>query len=140
MPGWTQIKKGTSCITKGCPFCNSLDTRLYGGTPSLGNPDFGVEVVNGPIGALAILGIGPSTCGKGLPFLCGTVWLPSNFFPVFPGTLSGGQCLAGLKVPLPVPVDATLCGQPICLQWLVACGSGSAVGLTPAIQFSIAGS
>jgi len=141
VPGWTQLKKGTSCITKGCPFCSSLDNRLYGGAPSLGNPDFGVEVVNGPTGALAILGVGLSTCGKGTPFLCGNLWLPQNFILVFPGTLSGNQCAAGLKVPLPVPTNAQLCGQRICLQWLVACGtSGFAVGLTPAIQFSIAGS
>jgi hypothetical protein len=141
VPGWTQVKKGTSCITKGCPFCSSLDNRLYGGAPSLGNRDFGVEVVNGPTGALAILGVGVSTCGKGTPFLCGHLWLPQNFIPVFPGTLTGNQCAAGLRVPLPVPVDARLCGQSICLQWLVACStSGVDVGLTPAIEFSITGS
>jgi len=141
VPGWTQLKKGQSCVTKGCPFCSSLDNRLFGGAPSLGNPDFGIEVVNGPSGALAILGVGLSTCGKGTPFLCGALWLPQTFVPVFPGTLSGNQCAAGLRLPLPVPVDAKLCGQSICLQWLVACSaSGTDVGLTPAIQFTIAGS
>lgn len=139
VPGWTQLKKGTSCITKGCPFCSSLDTRLYGGAPSLGNRDFGVEVINGPTGALAILGVGLSTCGKGWGFLCGHLWLPGNFLIVAPGTLAGGQCQAGLKLPLPVPVDVKLCGQVVCLQWLVACGT-NAGGLTPALQFSITGS
>ncbi|MHC4850672.1 MAG: hypothetical protein ACYTGW_00730 [Planctomycetota bacterium] len=140
VPGWTQFRKGTSCITKGCPFCNKLDNRLYGGAPSLGNPDFGVEVVNGPTGALAILGVGLSTCGKGTHFSCGALWLPGNPLIFFPGMLSGSQCQAGLKVPLPVPVDAKLCGQRVCLQWGVICSGASGEGLTPAIEFSITGS
>ena len=38
----------------------------------------------------------------------------------------------------PVPVDPNLCGQSVCLQWVVGCGGGE--GITPAVQFTIAGS
>lgn len=140
VPGWSQFKKGTSCISKGCPFCNKLDTQLYGGAPSLGNPDFGVEVIHGPTGGLGIMGIAASTCGKGIGFSCGALWLPGGALIVVPGTLSGPQCGASLRVPLPVPHNANLCGASVCIQWVVGCAGGGGEGVTPAIQFTIAGS
>ncbi len=137
VPGWTQFKKGRSCITKGCPFCSKLDLSLDGGAPSLGNQEFGIRVVNGPTNGLGILGLGVSSCGKGVPFSCGALWLPGNPLIVVAGRLSGPQCGAALRVPLPVPVDGMLCGQSVCLQWVVDCGGGE--GVTSALQFTIAG-
>jgi hypothetical protein len=39
-----------------------------------------------------------------------------------------------------VPVQANLCGQSVCLQWVIGCSGGSGAGITPALQFTITGS
>jgi len=136
VPGWSSFKKGTSCLTKGCPYCSKLGLDLVG-TPAIGNVDFGLSIHDGPTGAASIIAIGPMTCGKGTQFLCGAIWLPGGSFPFFSGVLAGPQCQASTTLHLPVPVDTNLCGATLCVQGLIACGT-SGFGITEAIQFSIA--
>ena len=135
VPGWSSFKKGTSCLTKGCPFCSNLGLDLAG-SPVIGNTEFGLTIHDGPTGAASIIAIGPMTCGKGTHFLCGALWLPGGSFPLFSGVLTGAQCQASTTLPLPVPVDTNLCGATLCVQALIACGT-SGFGITEAIQFSI---
>jgi len=136
LPGWSSFKKGTSCMTKGCPFCNKLALDLVG-TPALGNVEFGLRIHEGPTGAASIIAIGPMSCGKGTHFLCGALWLPGGSIPIYSGVLKGLQCQSSTTLPLPVPVDVGLAGAPLCVQAVIACGT-SGFGVTEAIQFTIA--
>jgi hypothetical protein len=126
--GWTQQNVGNSCISKGCPYCPNLRTGVFGGDPALGNPDFGIEILNGPSGSLGTLAIGMGNCTAGIPFLCGNLYLslvsPVTVIPM--GKLVGNQCQARAQLKVPIPVNSNLCGIKICLQSLAVCGGGGA--------------
>ena len=113
-----------------------LDIRTFGGDPAAGNQDFGVLVENGPSGSLGVLAVGLGACTKGFPFLCGRLYFPPTPFILVVGKLTGSQCAATLRYPLPVPSDIAAVGNTVCMQWLVVC-SGVSGGLTPALQVRI---
>ena len=136
LPAWSSSKKGKSCLTKGCPQCSKLGLDLVG-TPAIGNVDFGLRIHDGPTGAVSIIAIGPTSCGKGTHFLCGAIWLPGGSLPLYAGILNGLQCRASTILPLAIPVDPKLCGATLCAQAVLACGS-SGYAISEAVQFSIA--
>ncbi|MHC4850669.1 MAG: hypothetical protein ACYTF5_01510 [Planctomycetota bacterium] len=140
IPGWTQTNVGKGCINKGCPFCTNLQTVLVGGDPTLGNPDFAIEIRNGPAGSPVTLGIGVGNCTGGMPFLCGNLYLPLTPPPILipMGKLAGSQCQTSVRLGVPIPVDPKLCGVKVCLQSVAMCGSGGlAYALSPGLQFTL---
>lgn len=138
--GWSQQNVGSSCVTQGCPYCPSLQTAFFGGDPALGNPDFGIQMSNGPSGSLGTLAIGLGNCTTGTPFLCGNLYLSlSSPILVLPmGTLQGNQCLATAQLKVPIPTNSNLCGIKVCLQSLAVCGGGGLYhALSQGLQFTL---
>ena len=145
IPGWTLKHVGKNCLGKPCPSCPNMYMGTSGGDPSLGNPDFSLDLVNAPGGLptkFAILYLRVGACGPGLPIFCGAFHpLPFHLGP-FVVPISGAGCNGFAKVPLPIPALDALCGLKLCSQYLILCPSaaGLGVGLSNAIEFRITGS
>lgn len=139
IPGWSRKTVGTSCLPKGCPFCQNMKASLAG-EPSIGNPGFGFRIEGGPSQSFGLLILGAG-CGAGiqLPF-CGSLYPllapPPLFSP--PVQLAGNQCAASAHLPVPLPPAGGLCGLQLCCQWAVFCGA--VFGVSDAIEFKLVGS
>jgi hypothetical protein len=143
IPGWTQQRSGKSCLPKGCPLCANMNAALTGGDPSLGNPDFAIDIAGGPAGRFAFLVLGGGPCGSGLqlPMLCLPLYPSLQTLLLLPPVqLAGtGVCTGEGRLPLPIPRAHELCGLALCVQWIVIC-DGGLLGGTEAIAFQITGS
>jgi hypothetical protein len=133
---------GQSCLGPGCRPCPNMELVAHG-DPTVGNPQFALSIVNGEQGARAFLWFNIGQCRpQNVPFLCGP------FYPLLSpppavltlGPLSGGVagCDASATLPIPVPVDYSLCGGQLCFQGLVLCApSLTAIGLTNGLQIVV---
>jgi len=138
---------GTSCLNSGCPSCTSMSLGFTGGDLALGNRDLAIQITGAPAGGLAGFYLSLGKCqspGVSIGGLCGAVHLTfSPGQPLFIGNFSlgtGSGCTGSMKLPTPIPGDASLCGLTICSQFLIRCPSGGlAAGLTNAIEFSVGG-
>lgn len=146
VPGWAQARTGASCAAGMCASCPSLGMVLAGGDPAIGNPEFHTRLERAQVGArgVLVLGAGGCTSGTSVPFLCGPIHpaLGGALYvsPPISATGSAPPCGATMRHPLPIPVDAALCGQKLCAQWLAVCGGAAGHAVSDAIGFSIAGS
>ena len=136
IPGWTIRHVGKPCLTKPCLNCNQMHMSTFGGDPSLGNPAFGVELVQAPAGSLAGMFLRIGGCNAGFPYLCGSF----HAFPFHAGPIilpiTGSGCNGRAAINLPVPANNVFCGLRICFQSIVVCPKGGS-GVSDAIDFVI---
>lgn len=135
---------GAGCAPVHCLPCAAQATLA--GAPVLGNRDFAIGLASAEVGshALLVLGGGACTSGVGFPFLCGPLYpslLPPPFVsPPLPVLGSGGGCLGATQMNVPVPLERSLCGAPLCAQWAIACSTiASALAMSDAVQFTLGG-
>lgn len=144
------VEHGDSCANGSCRPCGSLRLRMTG-DPSIGNGDFGFQLLDAPVGARAFLGIGIGPCaapGVRIPGFCGPLTLPlAPDAPIFIGprpTLSatGQQCSGSARWGISIPNSVALCGDVFSAQAIVLCPSALAFGtaMTKCTQFRIGGS
>ncbi|MFQ5505968.1 MAG: hypothetical protein ACE5F1_14405 [Planctomycetota bacterium] len=144
IPGWSQRPVGNSCLSKRCGSCSSMLNKTVGGDPALGNETFAFQLENGPVGNAGILFLGGGNCTTGLRVLCGSFYPALLPPPIIapPVQIQGkAACLGTARMPVPVPVEAALCGVKFCAQWVTACplAQGADFGLSPAIEFAVTG-
>lgn len=144
VPGWSQQPVGTSCVPWQCQPC-TMKATLAGGDAVLGNPDFEVRLEQAHAGGRAVLVLAGGSCGSGqtFPFLCGPLYPTLAPAPYVSGPIpvqGPSPCGASAVHPLPIPVDRSLCGLALCMQWVVACPGGvNALGLSPAVRVTLGG-
>ena len=119
---------GRSCIRASCNSCPSMAATTSGGAAVMGNPFYQLRLQNAPSNSgIAILALGLGGCvSPGLSFgFCNNIMVsfaaPGPFTLAFPTPPSSGPCGLNMSVPLPIPVNATLCNQQISFQWIVGC-------------------
>jgi hypothetical protein len=136
------IPVGDSCLGGRCPDCNRMRLIAHG-DPAVGNPFFGISVVDGPAGGRAFLAFNVGRCtNQTVPFLCGPFYPDLNTLPpviISLGVLGGAGCNGSLRSAIPVPVDYSLCEGALCFQGIVICpvASQPSIALTNALQIII---
>ncbi|MEZ5988942.1 MAG: hypothetical protein R3F30_07420 [Planctomycetota bacterium] len=141
IPGWTAKAFGSSCTGKGCASCNSMVLATSGGDAAMGNKAFQLEWTGAPTGSAGAIFVSPGGCTKGLqlPFLCGTFHPSLSGGPLLLGAIAltgTTQCAASGSLPLPLPVDASLCDIYLCMQGVLVC-QGGGLGLTHALDMQL---
>jgi len=148
IPGFYAEPVGSSCLAAPCPTCPSMIATSSGGDPDIGNPNFGLELRDAPVGSpfnIGVLFLSAGQCGPGLPFSCGKVYAyPANLGILPVAILGSTGCTGTAKYPLPLTIPPTdaFCGVPICSQWLILCPASSGpagIGLSNAFEFVITG-
>jgi hypothetical protein len=133
---------GTSCLSERCRNCAAMELVAVG-DPTIGNPSFRLDLVNGPTGGFFQLGLAGGPCRPaGFPIFCGRWHTDVGtliLLPVLP--IGGGvPCDGSALVGIPIPHNYSLCGAVLCAQGLVLCPPLAlplALGLTNAVQFTI---
>jgi hypothetical protein len=134
---------GSSCTSPPCAPCTTT-ALLSSGPPTIGNPGFGVRVVNAPAGAAAwaALGLGPCR-SAGIPLWCGLIHVdvggPVGVFG--PMLMTGAAPCSGAGFfHVPIPLDPGLCGLMVSCQGILTCpGTPLGVGLTNCLGFVLSG-
>jgi len=133
IPGWKLATVGKPCMPRPCITCPGMGIGLSGGDPSLGNPNFSIDLNNAEGGKLAILALKVGAAGVGFPVSCSRFYAfpwAATFVHVVPGVGCGNTA----KQPLPVPTNPALCGFTLTAQWLLICPPFG-LGMSDAAQF-----
>lgn len=125
---------GTNCLSAPCPACPMLFSAQ--GDASLGNGTFGYRLSGAPPGATAFCLFNVGACTPGIPFLCGSFYVPLSPIILGSAVTVGGACAAQAFQPLPIPMNPSLCNLPISAQDVVVCAGGG-FGLTNAVCTTI---
>lgn len=137
------VALGQSCLGGNCPNCGNLALVAHG-DPNVGNPDFGISIVNGPVGGRAFLAFNVGRCTpQNLPIFCGPFYPDIGALPpviIGLGVLNGGApCDGSIRSRIAVPLDFSLCGGALCFQGIVLCPVAvqPSVALTNALQILV---
>jgi hypothetical protein len=142
VPATQRSDLGIGCAANACGHCAAPRADLIG-TPAIGNLGFAVALEDGPSGgsAILLLSTGVSPVGQFLPFVCGPLYpdlTAGAFFGAMQPLLGARSCEGVTRLHLPIPWSAALSHQRLCVQWVVACGASSTLGMSQAIDFTLA--
>lgn len=124
---------GSSCTAPNCAPCATM-AHDHVGDPTLGNPSFGLRLVNAPANASSLLVLNLGACNPpGIPIgiFCGPLLVP--LAPTSPITVlmpTGGTtgCTGGGTLNLAIPLNPFFCGITLSSQFLIVCPSAAGIG------------
>ena len=138
----TEASAGVNCTAPPCPVCTTL-AHVLGGDPYVGNPAFGLNLQSAPGGSTAFLILNVGACGPPVfsPPFCAGIRVPLAPPPITASVPTGGTpglCNGSASITIAIPPNPTLCGLPLCSQYLGVC-PGSGLFTSNALQWVIGG-
>ncbi|MHC5062495.1 MAG: hypothetical protein ACYTG5_00815 [Planctomycetota bacterium] len=127
---------GHSCTNGVCPSC-AVMTHSIASDPVIGNQGLRFRLNRAPDDSIAFLVINEGGCnlpGLPVPPICGPFLVDLLKTPpllrggFLTGNIGKNECDGSVDVPLPVPLNPSLCGQEFGSQFLVICLRGLTIG------------